>query len=86
MSRAPYQIAVMECELIDAFKVIRAGLDPKDGTREDIALATLETFATLALRVMKKTNPSRIVSEFRTVEIAARMNGTPVYSIEGEPA
>lgn len=86
MTRAAAQVAVMEGQLIDAFKVIRAGLAAPDDSREDIALATLETFVILALRVMKKTNPSKIVSEFRTVEIKARMDGIPVLTTEGEPA
>ena len=86
MTRASEHVAVMEAELIRAFKVIRAGLDAADDTPEDIALATLETFTILALRVMKKTNPSRIVSEFRTVEIKARLDGIPVLTTEGVPA
>lgn len=86
MTRAAAQVAVMERQLIDAFKVIRRGLEAADDTPEDLALATLETFTTLALRVMKKTNPSKIVSEFRTVEIKARMDGIPVLTTEGEPA
>ena len=86
MTRAFAHVAVMESQLIDAFKVIRSSLDAKDDTPEDIALATLETFTILALRVMKKTNPSKIVSEFRTVEIKARMNGLPVLTPQGEPA
>lgn len=86
MTRSAAQVAVMESQLVGAFKVIRAGLVAPDGTPEDIALATLETFTILALRVMKKTNPSKIVSEFRTVEIKARLDGIPVLTPEGEPA
>lgn len=86
MTRASPHVAVMEPQLIAAFKVIRAGLKAKDDSPEDLALATLETFTILALRVMKKTNPSKIVSEFRTVEIKARMDGVPVLTTEGEPA
>lgn len=32
--------------------------------------ATIETFCAVALRVMSKTNPSKIASEARTVEIS----------------
>lgn len=86
MTRASEHVAVMEAELIRAFKVIRSSLNAPDDTPEDVALATLETFTILALRVMKKTNPSKIVSEFRTVEIKARMDGVPVLTTEGAPA
>lgn len=50
----------------------------EDGTKIDEALCSVETFCAVALRVMKKTNPSKIRSEARTVEIKALMDGTPV--------
>lgn len=38
-------------------------------------LLTVETFAAVATRVMKKTNPSKIRDEARTVEISMRLSG-----------
>ena len=42
------------------------------------ALARLETFAAISLRVMAKTNPSKIRDVARTVEIQARLKGVEV--------
>ena len=44
----------------------------------DTALCTVETFCAVALRVMAKINPSKVRDCARTVEIKARMDGTPV--------
>ena len=44
----------------------------------DQSLINIETFIAIALRVFSKTNISKLQSEFRTVEIAARMAGKPV--------
>jgi hypothetical protein len=59
-------------------KTLREALQPEDDTPADEALCTLETFVALSLRVMRKTNPSKIRSEARTLEIKARMDGKPV--------
>lgn len=42
------------------------------------ALAGVETFCAIALRVFAKTNPSKLRSEAMTVEIAARLHGRPI--------
>jgi len=59
-------------------KALRAALAPTDGSPEDLALSRLETFAAVAVRVMLKTNPSKIRDAARTVEIKARLDGVPV--------
>lgn len=59
-------------------ETLREALQPEDDTPVDEALSTLETFVALSLRVMRKTNPSKIRSEARTLEIKARMDGVPV--------
>ena len=61
-----------------ALHVILATLDPVDGTPEDEAIYSLASFVDVALRVMRKTNPSKIRDCAMTVEIKARMDGLPV--------
>lgn len=65
-------------ELAAHLATLREALAPADGSDIDTALCSVETFCAVALRVMRKTNPSKIRSEARTVEIKARMDGTPV--------
>lgn len=65
-------------ELAVHLALLRETLQPEDGTAVDTALCTVETFCEVALRVMAKTNPSKIRDCARTVEIKARMDGTPV--------
>jgi len=43
----------------------------------DKAVATVEMFVAVAVRVMRKTNPSKVRSEAMSVEIQARMDGKP---------
>lgn len=50
----------------------------EDGSELDDAIARLSTFCAVALRVMRKTNPSKVRDEARTVEIKARMDGKDV--------
>lgn len=47
----------------------------------DQAMANIDTFIAIALRVFSKTNISKLKSEFRTVEIAARMAGKIVLDV-----
>ena len=42
------------------------------------AWAGMETFCAIALRIMAKTNASKLRSEMRTVEITARMAGVDI--------
>lgn len=71
-------VASIETNLTDALLVLREALSPMDGSVEDTALCSVETFCAIALRVMRKTNPSKLRSEARTVEIKARLDGIPV--------
>lgn len=64
--------------MTDNLRILREALQPEDGTEVDTALCTLETFVALSLRVMRKTNPSKVRSEARTLEIKAHMDGIPV--------
>lgn len=62
----------------EALNRILAALDPEDGTQLDADIYTVKSFCDVAMRVMRKTNPSKVRSEARTVEIKARMDGVPV--------
>ncbi len=52
----------------------REGLDLTDPAT-DAAMAHVESFCAIAVRVFAKTNPSKIRSEALTVEISARLAG-----------
>lgn len=78
MTRAYTDMAQVEADLAQHLSTVRQALNPQDGTPEDYALCAVETFAVIALRVMRKTNPSKVRSEARTVEIKARMDGIEV--------
>lgn len=43
------------------------------------AMAGLETFVSISLRLMAATNPSKLCEIMRLVEIQARMDGKHVY-------
>lgn len=49
----------------------------KDPVVEE-ALIQIETFCAFSLRVMAKTNVSKLRDEMRTVEIQARITGRPL--------
>jgi len=78
MTRAMSYVQAVEDDLTAALKTIREALKPTDDTPEDHAMCAVETFAAIAIRVLKKTNPSKLRSEARTVEIRCRMDGIPV--------
>ena len=78
MARAATDMAQVEADITNCLRVIRDCMRPVDDTREDYALCALECFVDIALRVMRKTNPSKIRSVAMTVEIQARMDGKPV--------
>lgn len=73
--RAFTHMGEIEGDLVRALATIRAALKPQDGTPEDDALTHVESFAAVALRVMKQTNPSKIRSCAMTEEIKARIEG-----------
>ena len=71
-------MSATEREILEHLRVLRETLQPEDGTAEDTALCSLETFVNVALRVMKRANPSVVRDCARTVEIKARLDGIPV--------
>jgi hypothetical protein len=67
-------------EIADALKVLRETLEAAGLLSEcaDYALCSVETYCAVSLRVLKKTNPSKIRDCARTVEIKARMDGIEI--------
>ena len=78
MTRAASDVDAIDADLVDAFKTLRDRLYFPDDSPQDTALATVETFCAVALKVMRKTNPSKIRDCARIVEIKARLDGVPV--------
>jgi hypothetical protein len=78
MTRARSDVDEIDVDLTLALQTVREALKPVDGSPEDSALCAIETFCAISLRVMRKTNPSKLRSEARTVEISARLNNIPV--------
>lgn len=80
--RAFTNTAEIEADLVAALRVLRDEIGPiEDDTPLDHALAHIETFCAVALRVMRKTNPSKVRDCARTVEIQARMDGREVLEV-----
>jgi hypothetical protein len=71
-------IASIDADLSAALKVMRDKLYIPDGSDQDIAMCEIETFCVVALKVMRRTNPSILRDCARTVEIKARLDGIPV--------
>lgn len=73
-------------DLKGAFEVVRTGLT--DGfskpmtAEQEAALAHLETFAAISIRVMRGTNPSKLRDAARAEEIKARIEGREVLKDE----
>jgi hypothetical protein len=80
MTRAFSNMDSTEYDLGESLRVLSEALEAQleDGNEVDTALCGVMTFCAVAIRVMRKTNPSKIRSEARTVEIKARMDGIPV--------
>lgn len=76
--RAYTDMDATERSIKQALHLMLAELDPQDGTPIDDAIYSVMSFCDVAIRVMRKTNTSKIRSEARTVEIKARMDGVPV--------
>jgi hypothetical protein len=74
MTRARTDIATVDANMRAAFKTLREMLPhlEEDGP-QDAALTEIETFVAIALRVMAKTNPSKIRSEAMNVELQFRL-------------
>jgi len=71
-------VSTIDADITEAITVLREAIQPMEGSVEDTALCSVETFIVIALRVFAKTNPSKLRSETRTVEIKARLDGIPV--------
>ena len=78
MTRAYTDMDATAAEIDRALLLILRELDPDDGTPVDDAYYTLKSFCDVAIRVMRKTNPSKVRDCARTVEIKARLDGVPV--------
>lgn len=77
-ARARADVSTIEADLTPALRRVRERLNPADGSPDDHDLCAIETFCAVALRVMRKVNPSKVRDEARTLEIQARMDGVPV--------
>lgn len=65
-------------DLVRALETVRPTL-PLHHADIDQAWAQIETFCAIALRVMAKTNMSKLIDETRTVEISAHISGRTVF-------
>lgn len=77
-----FDVSSIEADLVSDFSVIRAEMTdeykrPISEAGEQ-AIARLETFCAISLRVMRKTNPSKLRDAARTEEILARVHGKEV--------
>jgi len=68
MPRARTNITDIAADIVRDLGVLREALAPQMHEVED-AWATVETFIAISLRLMAKTNPSKIKSVAMTVEI-----------------
>lgn len=68
MTRARANITDIEHDLMRAIEACRTNTDEWD---------TIETFIAVALRVLAKTNPSKIRDAAMTLEIQARIKKSP---------
>ncbi len=78
-SRRPDRAAIekMKEQAVETLVTLRPFIPEAHEPQE--ALATLETFIDIALRVMAQTNTSKIIEVMRVVEIKARMDGKKVF-------
>lgn len=79
LSRRPDRAAIekMKEQALETLVTLRPFIPEAHAPQE--ALATLETFIDIALRVMAQTNTSKIIEVMRVVEIKARMDGKKVF-------
>jgi hypothetical protein len=76
--RAFTDMAEVDRDITAAVKTLRERLYFPDGSEQELALCAIETFIAIALKVMVKTNPSKVRDCARTIEIKARMDGVPI--------
>ena len=77
-ARARADVESIDADLTAALQTLRRALDPAPDSDIEAALNSVETFAVVALRVMARSNPSKIRDAARIVEIKARLDGIPV--------
>jgi hypothetical protein len=70
-------MAAMKEDLVAQLDLVNRALDLENPALEH-AMATIETFCAISLRVMSKTNLAKLRSETMTVEISARLAGRTV--------
>lgn len=78
--RARTDIGTVQTGLLGALSTLRNGLDLTNPEIES-AMAEIETFCAISVRIMAKTNPSKIRDIAMTLEIQARINNRKM--IEG---
>lgn len=84
MGQRPTQEAIqaMQQDVVGNIQAVRAAVQAAEGIEglEHLgpAMAGIETFVSIALRLMAKTNPSKIIDVMRTVEIKARLDGLEI--------
>lgn len=82
-ARACTDVDGLDRQVTAALVQLRAELgELVDDSPADQAICTVEMFVAVALRVMRKTNPSKVRSEAMSVEIQARMDGKPESGAE----
>ena len=78
MSQTKTNIDAMKEQIVADIDAVRSGLSNAP-VECDEAMASIETFVAIALRVMSTVNPSKIKAAMIAVEIQARMDGKKVY-------
>lgn len=79
-------VSAIEHDLVNAMRTVREGLAAAEGTPEDHAMASLETFAAIALHVLKRSPPALILNAALVIEIRAHLDGIPVLTVDHEGA
>lgn len=79
-------VSAIETDLAEALRTVRDGLAAEEGTAEEHALVAVETFAAIALHVLKRCPPQLIRHAAQVIEIRARMDGIPVLTVDHEGA
>lgn len=77
-ARARTDITQIAEDLVENLAYFRERFQRAKNPEADKRWAEIETFCTVALRVMAKTNPSKLRNEAMTLEIAARLHGKEV--------
>jgi hypothetical protein len=75
MARASTHIDDLAAQIRGDMDILRAHMD--DSEEADHAFAAMEGFVAIALRIMAKTNPSKVRDAARTEWIKGLMDGKP---------